>query len=177
MPNSSNAVECAPAARTGKTIGFGSSQQVFHVARPGAAASCRKPQVPYFVRLSEAEMTRSGYDRHARTLPRQPEDDPRRHLDARMNELLDELCKIPTISAESVEPHPLAPNGGLEAAARSSQQDRDRLHAQKMHGRGSDRALTAARALGPKQDRPSPAPSVAALTSHAGTQAERARAH
>jgi len=173
MPNSSNAVECAPAAKTGKTIGSGASASDHR----SKCSSCRKPQVSYFIQLSEAEMTRSGYNRHARTLPRQPEDDPRRHLDARMNELLDELCKIPAISVERVEPHPLAPDGGFEAVARSSQQDRGHLPAQKMRGRGSDRALTAARALGPIQDRPSPTPSVAALTSHAGTQAERARAH
>jgi hypothetical protein len=122
------------------------------------------------------EMTRSGYNRSARNLPRQLRDDPRKHLDARMNELLDALYKIPSINAADTGPHHSDPNDIPEGVGRSAPQDLDRPPAQMTHEPGLDRARTSGRGRGAARDRSSPTPSVVVLARIGRTQAERATA-
>jgi len=119
-------------------------------------------------------MTRSGYNRLARRLPRQPADDPRKHLDDRMNELLDELCGFPSAEASGlIRRHAMA-EGTPEDVVRSAQRDLDLPPAQTTRELGLDRELTSAQGRSAVRDRSSPTPSVAAFDRIGRTQAERA---
>lgn len=108
-------------------------------------------------------MTRSGYVYYGRKLPRQPAEDPRKHLDARMNELLDLLYTIPMVSAASAEPDQPAHGDGSEAVALFSSRDPDRPPAQTLHTPDLNLVPIIARGRGLKQDLPWSAPSSIAI--------------
>jgi hypothetical protein len=119
------------------------------------------------------EMMRSGYNRLARTLPRQPPDDPRKHLDARMNELLDELCGFPSAEKSRLIRRHATADGSLEGVVRSAQRDPDLPPAQTTPELALNRELTFAQGRGAVRDRSSPTPSAVAFDRITGMQAER----
>jgi hypothetical protein len=101
----------------------------------------------------------SGYRFYARNPQPQQVEDPRRHLDARMNELLDELYKIPRFTPADGDLAGPNPHRDLGVAPLLSIQVPDHRPANKTRAPDSDLAPITARARGRVRDLPSLTPS------------------